>query len=177
MRIYEIQLQETKHIYQPILDWPCRKCIITQDSADLPQRAVSEETPSRFSPVRIAQCEHRTTSQPSEYNRSSARVNNGPEWLPSLSSKQNIGCCHINGCGYGRWRIREYWSTAVRTKFARATRKTVTPMRKCFGFMPDDRARLYHRSWAASRRHGNCRLICSPPHHRGNMRTLSLVYS
>ena len=36
----------------------------------------------------------------------------------------------IFNCGaYGRRWIREYWSTAVRTKFARATRETVNPHR------------------------------------------------
>ena len=94
------------------------------------------DSPSQFSSVRIAQCEHRSTSQRSEYNRSSTGVNNEPEWLPSESSKQRLGCCHIQW-----WRLRTTMdtrrlvlSTAVRTKFARATRETVTPNEKglCF---------------------------------------------
>ena len=47
------------------------------------------------------------------------------------------------------WRLRMTVQYRDEDQFARATRQTVAPNGKAFGFMLDGGVRLYHRSWAA----------------------------
>ena len=93
----------------------------------------------------------RTDPPLNEANATGAQtgVNNEPEWLLSLSSKQRL-CCYLKMVAAMDDGGYENTGVPREDQFARATRETVTP-EKDFGFMPDDGVCLYHRSWAASR--------------------------